>query len=189
VQAIRSKYAEVSVSAEGKFQYLVGKEGAKALGYDPAVIERAPAQFFESSCGVGNPFSLDMIKPGIALLDFGCGAGFDLFVASKLIGEKGRVFGIDLTEEMVQKARRNLTLAGVINFEVKKVDSDIIPYDDNFFDAVISNGVINLSPNKALTFKEIYRVLKPDGKFQFADVMLENELPEKLAGSAEAWSQ
>jgi arsenite methyltransferase len=189
VQAIRSKYAEVSVSAEGKFQYLVGKEGAKALGYDPAVIERAPAQFFESSCGVGNPFSLDMIKPGIALLDFGCGAGFDLFVASKLIGEKGRVFGIDLTEEMVQKARRNLTLAGVINFEVKKVDSDIIPYDDNFFDAVISNGVINLSPNKALTFKEIYRVLKPNGKFQFADVMLENELPEKLAGSAEAWSQ
>ncbi|MDH4231388.1 MAG: methyltransferase domain-containing protein [Nitrospirota bacterium] len=189
MQAIRSKYAEVSVSAEGMFQYLVGKEGAKALGYDPAVIETAPAQFFESSCGVGNPFSLGMIKPGSTLLDFGCGAGFDIFVASKLIGENGRVFGIDLTEEMVQKARKNLTLAGVINFEVQKVDSDIIPYDDNFFDMVISNGVINLSPNKEVTFKEIYRVLKPDGKLQFADVMLENELPAKLAGSAEAWSQ
>ncbi len=189
MQAIRSKYAEVSLSAEGKFQYLVGKEGAKALGYDPLVIETAPAQFIESSCGVGNPFSLDMIKSGSALLDFGCGAGFDLFVASKLVGETGRVFGIDLTEEMVEKARKNLTLAGVINFEVKKVDCDIIPYDDNSFDVVISNGVINLSPNKETTFKEIYRVLKPNGKLQFADVMLESELPADLAGSAEAWSQ
>jgi arsenite methyltransferase len=189
MQAIRSKYAEVSVSAEGKFQYLVGKEGAQALGYDHTVIETAPAEFFESSCGVGNPFSLGTIRPGSTLLDFGCGAGFDLFVASKLVGEKGRVFGIDLTEEMVQKARKNLTLAGVVNFEVKKVDSDIIPYDDNFFDMVISNGVINLSPHKEITFKEIYRVLKLNGKLQFADVMLENELPAELACSAEAWSQ
>ena len=189
VQAIRTKYAEVSRSAEGKFQYLVGKEGAKALKYDPLVIEAAPAQFFESYCGVGNPFSLGMIMPGSALLDFGCGGGFDLFAASKLVGGKGRVFGIDLTEEMVQKARKNLTLAGVINFEIKKVDSDVIPYNDNSFDVVISNGVINLSPDKETTFKEIFRVLKPDGKLQFADVMLENELPANLAGSAEAWSQ
>ncbi len=159
------------------------------MGYDPSVIETAPAQFFESSCGVGNPFSLGVIKPGSALLDFGCGAGFDLFVASKMVGEKGRVFGIDLTEEMVQKARKNLTLAGVTNFEVKKVDSDIIPYDDNSFDVVISNGVINLSADKQTAFKEIYRVLKPSGKLRFADVMLENELPANLAGSAEAWSQ
>lgn len=189
VQAIRTKYAEVSLSAEGKFQYLVGKEGANALKYDPWVIETAPAHFFESSCGVGNPFSLGMIKPGSTLLDFGCGGGFDLFVASRLIGEKGRVCGIDLTEEMVQKARENLTLAGVKNFEVKKVDSEIIPYADSAFDVVISNGVINLSPNKESTFKEIYRVLKPNGKLQFADVMLENELPAKLAASPEAWSQ
>ena len=129
------------------------------------------------------------IKPGSILLDFGCGAGFDLFVASKLIGEKGRVYGIDLTEEMVQRAKKNLNLAGVTNFEIKKVDSETVPYENDFFDVVISNGVINLSENKETTFKEIYRILKPGGRLQFADVMLERELPATLAGSAEAWSQ
>lgn len=177
------------MSAEGKFQYLVGKEGVKALGYDPAIIETTPRWFFESSCGVGNPFSLGEIKPGSALLDIGCGGGFDLFVASKLVGEQGHVFGIDVTERMVQKARENLALAGVMNFEVRKVDADIIPYDDISFDVVISNGVINLAPDKEMTFKEIYRVLKPDGRLQFADVILEKALPAHLAGSAEAWSQ
>jgi arsenite methyltransferase len=184
-----NKYAEVSISAAGKFQYPTGKEGARALGYDPAVIDSAPAQFFHSSCGVGNPFSLGKIAPGSTLLDFGCGAGFDLYVASKVLGERGRVCGIDLTEEMVQRARENLTLAGVANFEIKRVDSETIPYDDDFFDVTISNGVINLSPNKQTTFREIHRVLKPGGKLQLADVVLENEVPADLAGSAEAWSQ
>ncbi len=179
----------MSISAGGKFQYPTGKDGAKALGYDPTVMEVAPARFFESYCGVGNPFSLGRINPGSALLDFGCGAGFDLFVASKLVGNKGRVCGIDLTEEMVQRARETLALAGVTNFEIKKVDSEVIPYDDRSFDVVISNGVINLSPSKETAFREIHRVLKPGGKLQFADVVVENELPADLAGSAEAWSQ
>ena len=167
----------------------MGKEGANALGYDPSLIEIAPAQFFDSYCGVGNPFALGAIKPGSVLLDVGCGGGFDLFVASKIVGAKGRVFGIDLTEEMTQKAKENLALAGITNFEIKKVDSEIIPYNDHFFDVVISNGVINLSPNKETTFREIYRILKVGGRLQFADVMLENELPANLAASAEAWSQ
>ncbi len=188
-KAVRYKYAEVSISAEGKFQYLTGKDGAKALGYDPAMIESAHARFFESSCGVGNPFSLGNIRLGDVIMDFGCGAGFDLFVARKLVGESGRVYGIDLTENMVLRARENLTLAGITNFEIKKVDSETIPYDDNSFDVVISNGVINLSPNKETTFAEIYRVLKPGGKLQFADVVLDKELPASFAGSADAWSQ
>lgn len=179
----------MSISAEGKFQYPTGKDGAKALGYEPAVIESAHARFFESSCGVGNPFSLGNIRLGAAVLDFGCGAGFDLFVASKLVGESGRICGIDLTEDMVVRARENLTLAGITNFEIKKVDSETIPYDDHSFDVVISNGVINLSPCKQTSFKEIYRVLKQGGRLQFADVVLEKDLPASLTGSAEAWSQ
>jgi ubiquinone/menaquinone biosynthesis C-methylase UbiE len=179
----------VSISAEGKFQYPTGKDGAKALGYDPVVIENAHPRFFESSCGVGNPFSLGTIRPGAAVLDFGCGAGFDLFVASKLVGNGGSVCGIDLTEDMVVRARENLMLAGIPNFEIKQVDSETIPYADHSFDVVISNGVINLSANKETSFKEIYRVLKPGGRLQFADVVQEKELPASLAGSPEAWSQ
>jgi len=188
-RAIRDKYAEVSISAAGKFQYPTGKDGAKALGYVPSIIESAHTRFFESSCGVGNPFSLGNIHLGDAILDFGCGGGFDMFVASKLVGESGMVYGIDLTEDMVVRARENLTLAGITNFEIKKVDSENIPYDDRSFDVVISNGVINLSPRKEISFSEIYRVLKPGGRLQFADVVLENELPAFLVGSAEAWSQ
>jgi arsenite methyltransferase len=188
-RAIRYKYAEVSISAAGKFQYPTGKEGAKALGYDPSIIESTDTRLFESSCGVGNPFSLGNINLGDAVLDFGCGGGVDMFVASKLVGESGMIYGIDLTEDMVVRARENLTLAGIMNFEVKKVDSETIPYDDRSFDVVISNGVLNLSPRKEISFAEIYRVLKPGGKLQFADVVLESELPAYLVESAEAWSQ
>ncbi len=186
---IRKKYAEVAVSAEGKFQYPVGRDGANALGYDPAVIQKAGPGLLESFCGVGNPFSLGEIRQGDVVLDFGCGGGFDLFVASLLAGDSGRVCGIDLTEEMVKRAEDNLSGADTANIEIRKVDSEDIPYADNTFDVVISNGVINLSPGKSTCFSEIYRVLKPGGRIQFADVVLENELPGDLAGSLDAWSQ
>ena len=112
-----------------------------------------------------------------------------MYVASRLVGDQGRVCGIDLTVEMASLARKNLAKAGASNVEIKTVDSEHIPYPDDSFDVVISNGVINLSPSKQATFKEIYRVLKPGGTLQFADVVLEKDLPASLAGSAEAWSQ
>lgn len=188
-QAIRNKYAAVAVSAAGRFNFPVGKDGVRALGYDPAIIESAPERFFESSCPVGNPFSLGKIEPGSTILDYGCGAGFDLYAASTLTGNEGRLCGIDLTEAMAEKARKNLTSAGVTNFDIRTVDRDAIPFDDCSFDVVISNGVINLAPCKQTVFKEIYRVLKPGGRLQFADVVLESELPGSLSQGAESWSQ
>jgi SAM-dependent methyltransferase len=187
--AIRNKYAGVSITAAGKFQYPTGKDGAIVLGYDPDIIRDAAPSLLESFCGVGNPFSLGKIQPGDAVLDLGCGAGFDLFVASRLVGDSGRVCGVDLTEEMVERAKDSLAGANISNVEIKKVDSENIPYADSTFDVVISNGVINLSPNKNICFREIYRVLKSGGRLQFADVILENALPEDLTGSLEAWSQ
>jgi arsenite methyltransferase len=122
-------------------------------------------------------------------MDFGCGAGFDLFVASRLVGKEGKVCGVDVTVEMVEAARTNLTASGAENFEIKKADSDVIPFPDNFFDVVISNGVINLVPDKLICFREIFRVLKSGGRLQFADVVLERDLPAGMSRSPEAWSQ
>lgn len=185
---IQNKYAEVSVSVAGKFQYPTGRDGAAALGYDPALIKSSPPGLLESFCGVGNPFSLGRIRQGDAVLDIGCGAGFDLFAASRLVTESGRVCGVDLTEQMVELAKNNLSGSDISNIEIRNVDSEDIPYADETFDVVISNGVINLSPSKSVCFKEIYRVLKPGGRIQFADVILEKELPPSLSVSLDAWS-
>lgn len=179
----------MAVSAEGKFKYPTGRAGVEALGYDPVIINSTDQIFFESSCAVGNPFSLGEIKPGNRVLDVGCGAGFDMSIAGRLVGGSGRVCGIDLTAEMILRARDNLARAGLANTEVKHVDSEEIPYEDQTFDVVISNGVINLSPCKEALFREIFRVLKPGGRLQFADIILEKEMPGSLVGSIEAWSQ
>ncbi len=143
----------------------------------------------KSFCGVGNPFFLDEIQPGSSVLDIGSGAGFDLYVAGRLVGETGNVCGIDLTMEMVDLARQNIAASGLTNIEITHVSSEDIPYEDNTFDTVISNGVINLSPCKQELFQEIFRVMRNGGKLQFADVILEKELPGTMVGSLEAWSQ
>ena len=187
--AVRRKYAQVAISSEGKFAYPTGRPGAEALGYDPTFIQEAPPSLLNSFCGVGNPFSLEMVPPGSSVLDVGCGAGFDLYVARRLAGESGRVCGIDLTREMVDRARRGLAAAGMNSIEIVHISTEEIPYNNSTFDTVISNGVINLSPCKQELFREIFRVMKNGGRLQFADVVLEKELPGPLAGSPEAWSQ
>ncbi len=186
---MRSKYSEVAQSAAGKFAYPTGREGARALRYDPALIDAALPELLESFCGVGNPFSLFPIQPGTVILDVGCGAGFDLYIAARLTGPHGRVYGVDLTEAMVTRACEHIQRAGIANAEVLQVASERLPFKDNTFDVVISNGAINLSPDKETQFCEINRVLKPGGWFGFADVVMEQELPQGMSGSAEAWSE
>lgn len=129
------------------------------------------------------------IPPGSTVLDVGCGAGFDLFVAARLVGRAGRVCGIDLTKDMIDRVVLHLDNAGITNYEVRTANAEEIPYPDNFFDVAISNGVINLSPFKLTCFREIYRVLRPGGRIQFADMVLEHDLPAGVKDSPEAWSQ
>lgn len=145
-EAVRKKYAEVSCTAAGKFKYPTGKEGALNLGYDLSVITAMPDDLLKSFCGVGNPFTLGTLHSGEAILDIGCGAGFDLINAGLLVGPAGKVYGIDLTQEMLDKARITTRLAGLTNSEVILAGSDHIPYNDSTFDVVISNGVNCDSP-------------------------------------------
>jgi SAM-dependent methyltransferase len=187
--AIKKKYSAVSSSAEGYFKYPVGKAGAILLGYDKAIPEDIPAEMLRSFCGVGNPFVMDRIEEGNTVLDIGCGAGFDLLVASQLVGPHGKVVGVDLTKEMVDRARANLEAMQIKNQEIYHISSEQLPFADNSFDVVISNGVINLSPDKPRIFAEIFRVLKKGGRLQFADIILENQLPPHLMASVESWSQ
>jgi arsenite methyltransferase len=187
-QAVRKKYAEVSRSVVGKFRYLTGKAGAAALGYDLSVLPDLPDDLFDTFCGVGNPLALRSIHSGEKVLDIGCGAGLDMILASRLVGPGGRVCGIDLTPEMVEKARANFVRAGASNTNAVVAGSEAIPYDDDTFDVVTSNGVLNLSPFKEQSLHEIFRVLKPLGRLQFADIVLNEDLPAEMANSLEAWS-
>jgi arsenite methyltransferase len=187
--AVRQKYAEVAQAAEGKFAYPTGRQGALTLGYDPSIIESLPGDLLNSFCGVGNPFVLGSLNRGETVLDVGCGAGFDMVIASRLVGSTGKVCGIDMTPEMAERARTNLQRVGIANAEVRVSNAESIPYPDASFDLVISNGVINLSPAKEDVFRETYRVLRAGGRLQFADIVLNQILPPEIANSLEAWSQ
>ncbi len=186
-KAIRKRYGRVSRCADGLFKYPTGRAGAEGLGYDPTLVAAAPQEMMASFCGVGNPLSLGEISAGSTVLDIGCGAGFDLFCAARAIGPSGKAIGIDLTPEMVDRARTHLELAGVTNAEIHNASVEQIPLQNGTADLVISNGVLNLSPIKEQMFSEIARVLKQGGVLQFADIVLSQELAANQK-SASAWS-
>lgn len=185
--AVEEKYRKVSRSPEGHFKYPTGKEGARKLGYDDVLINAAPHGLTEMFCGVGYPFALGGILPGQAVLDVGCGGGFDLYCAARMAGAAGRVFGIDLSPAMVEKARRNLSAAGIGDALLQVGQSERLPFPGKAFDVVTSNGVLNLSPDKKQAYAEIFRVLKPGGRLQFADMVLKERLPPAEM-DAKAWS-
>ena len=187
-EAIRQKYIHVAQSPEGRFRYPVGRAGALAMGYDPALLRDVPDDVLAFFCGVGNPFALGPINPGDAVLDVGCGAGVDLVVASRLVGTRGKVAGIDLIADMAERARRNLEIAGVAA-DVRVAGAESIPYGASMFDVVISNGTFNLSPLKEQSFAEVHRVLRPGGRLQFADIVVDEALPPDVVGSLQAWSE
>jgi arsenite methyltransferase len=190
VQAkIKEKYNQVASSPTGSFRYPVGSEAIRKLEYPPEIIADFPPALLDSFCGVGNPFSLGPARMGEAVLDIGCGAGFDTLVAAKMVGPDGKVRGIDVTAAMLDKAKSNLALLALDNVTFQEGEAELLPFPDQEFDLVISNGVLNLTINKAQAVKEVLRVLKPGGRLQIADMVLMEALPPERAGRMENWYQ
>ncbi len=171
-QGIAEKYRKVAVSPQGLFKYPTGEQSALALGYSPDLLRAIPFTVRERFVGVGNPFALGPIHVGEAVLDLGCGAGFDAFVAAQLVGPSGRVMGIDLSPEMIAVAETGLGEVKLpqIEFHVAQVEG--LPFPDASFDVALSNGVLNLIPDKPSALQEIFRVLRPGGRLQACDIGL-----------------
>jgi SAM-dependent methyltransferase len=171
---VRALYTALAQQPERDFGWEKGKGNAQRLGYDPAWLARLPGCIWESAAAVGNPFALGPINRGETVVDIGCGAGADLCIAALLVGATGQVIGLDLTPAMVAKARINAQEAGLNNVTVHEANIENLPLPPASADVVISNGAINLAPDKALVFREIHRILRPDGRFQFVDMVRRN---------------
>ena len=164
-----------------------GKEIAKALGYSED-IELMPESVTESFAGCGNPIALASLKNGEIVLDLGAGAGLDAFLAAEKVGKTGKVIGLDMTPEMIQKANSNAEKLGAKNVDFRAGDIEDMPIEDESIDVIISNCVINLAPSKDKVFKEAYRVLKAGGRMIISDIVTEGELPQEVRDDVEAWA-
>ena len=188
-KVIREKYAKAARSLEGLFRYPTGRAGLDGLRYDPTVTNRLPEPVLASYCGVGNPFSLGPLRPGEKVLDIGCGAGVDTFIAGFLVGPGGQAVGIDATPEMIKRARQNLHDVPITNVSFLAASAEGLPFTTQSLDVVISNGVFNLIPDKVRALTEALRVLKPEGRLMLADQVLTGALPEDTAGLVAHWAR
>lgn len=186
--AISTEYRDVALNPEKGFHFHTGRPLAKILGYDDGFVNTVPENSVNSFAGTGNPFSLGIIKPGEKVVDVGCGAGFDSFIAAHMVGNGGRVIGVDMTPEMLRKALGSAEAAGLSNVEFRKGVAEALPVEDNWADIVISNGVVNLCPDKLAVFREMYRVLKPGGRLQIADILVEKPVPEEAKQDIDLWT-
>jgi SAM-dependent methyltransferase len=176
-EGIAAKYRKVAVSPEGLFPYPTGEASARGLGYPPDLLAAIPPAIRQRFVGVGNPFALGPIRPGESVLDLGCGAGFDAFVAAQLVGPEGRVAAVDLSPEMLAVARAGQAGAAFPRIEFREASAEALPFPDDSFDTALSNGVLNLIPDKPAALREIFRVLRPGGRLQACDIGLSGDEP------------
>jgi arsenite methyltransferase len=184
---IKKTYAAVSQEPETDFIFPTGRAWAEDLRY-PDELSAVPDAAVESFAGVANPWELGRLAAGERVLDLGCGAGTDSLVAAQMVGVEGRVIGIDMTPEMLTKARAAAEAIGATNVEFVEAEAERLPFDDASFDVLISNGVIDLIPDKDAVFGEIYRVLRPGGRMQVADVTIQSPVSEEGRRNIDLWT-
>ncbi len=188
-EGINEKYKRVAVSPDGNFNYPTGRAGLEGQKYDSELLSMLPENVLASYCGVGNPFSLGPINKGEAVLDIGCGAGVDALLAASMVAPEGKVIGIDLTPEILKRARTNLGETSLNNVAFQEGSAEQLSFPDGTFDVVISNGVFNLIPDKAKALREVFRVLKSSGRFLLADQILMGDTPADTESMVANWSR
>src|SRR6266567_2566416 len=185
---VRAKYREVAADPGAGFHFHTGRDLAHRLGYDAAAVAALADRAVESFAGVANPFALRPLAPGEHVVDVGSGAGFDSFIAAGQVGPGGRVTGVDMTAEMLAKARQTAAALGLGQVEFREGLAEALPAPDGWADVVISNGVINLCADKGAVFAEILRVLRPGGRFQFADIANGRPVPAEALHDIDLWT-
>lgn len=185
--AVAERYSCVATSPDEKFNFPVGRKFAESVGYESTVLDGLPKGMWESFTGAGNPQAFVDAKAGESVLDLGCGAGLDLYLYSQKVGPKGKLYGLDLSQAMLDKASQNLSELGVTNVEWLNASADNIPLSDNSLDLVTANGIYNLSPDKDAVMREVARVLRPGGRTIFAEIVLKSELPSEVRCEINDW--
>jgi len=185
---VRRKYRDVAANPHGTYHFHTGRPLAARLGYDAAVVDALPDAAVESFAGVADPLSLRPLLTGERVVDVGSGAGFDCFVAAHHVGPSGRVVGVDMTQEMLSKARATAASLGLDHVAFRQGLAEDLPVEDGWADVVISNGVINLCADKQAVFREIHRVLRPGGHLAFADIANSRPVPEAAIQNIDLWT-
>lgn len=185
---VRKKYREVADSPTTEFHFHTGREHALRMGYPQSPLDQLPDEATEAFAGVANPFYWGLPQQGERVIDLGSGAGMDSFIAALAVGSQGRVFGIDMTPEMIDRATRLADELGLDNVEFRAGLIEDLPVDSEWADVVISNGVINLCPEKLGVYKEVHRVLRPGGRMTIADICVEKPVPQSALKDIDLWT-
>jgi arsenite methyltransferase len=189
LSAVREMYTDVAQQPERVFHFPTGRNACLFVGYPEPWLDALPPTAVESFAGVGFPFHADVIRPGDRVLDIGSGSETDVLIAARLVGPEGIVFALDMTSAMLNKLRRNAELAGAANIRVLEGNAEAIPLPDMSVDVVTSNGVLNLVPDKAQTFSDIFRVLRPGGSVQIADIVVGKPVSESSRANPKLWAE